>query len=521
MEDRHSATRTISAVMAITLLGKVMGLYRDHLLAVHYGMGMEANAFYTASRIPRVFFDAVFASAIAACFIPVFSEYLEQKGKKEAYRFAGCFITIIALLTGVLTLAGMAFPQPLVALFADYEDPQTTALAISLTRTMFPTVLFSGVAFSLVGVLQAQDHFTAPALMSALSNLVIIAYFLFLDQSMGIYGLALAYLLGWFLQGLIQVPPLRRLGYQYRPGLDFRSPGMKKVFALMGPVMVSTWVQPINLVINSRFGSRLYGGAGVSAMEYSTNLYLVIAGTFILSITNVIFPKLSRLTAGGQQGDFRDTLRQTVHSSLFFVLPMAAGLMAVARPLVSFLYGGGEFGQRAVEVTASALSWISLGMAGYALQNILSRAYFARQQGRGPLVAGALSIGVNLLLCMALVGPLEVRGLAIASAVSSTVYALLLIVMALRDGPRRFNEMKRAIGTISQRMLTLTLRSMERDGLVRRTVFPTKPPRVDYELTALGRSLYEPIERLGRWAIDNETEIARAQETFDRLDKDA
>lgn len=97
----------------------------------------------------------------------------------------------------------------------------------------------------------------------------------------------------------------------------------------------------------------------------------------------------------------------------------------------------------------------------------------------------------------------------------------VLIVMALRDGPRRFNEMKRAIGTISQRMLTLTLRSMERDGLVRRTVFPTKPPRVDYELTALGRSLYEPIERLGRWAIDNETEIAQAQETFDRLDKDA
>ncbi|MGB3815228.1 MAG: helix-turn-helix domain-containing protein [Shinella sp.] len=97
----------------------------------------------------------------------------------------------------------------------------------------------------------------------------------------------------------------------------------------------------------------------------------------------------------------------------------------------------------------------------------------------------------------------------------------VLIVMALRDGPRRFNEMKRDIGTISQRMLTLTLRGMERDGLVRRTVFPTKPPRVDYELTTLGRSLYEPIERLGRWAIDNETEITRAQETFDRLEKDA
>lgn len=98
----------------------------------------------------------------------------------------------------------------------------------------------------------------------------------------------------------------------------------------------------------------------------------------------------------------------------------------------------------------------------------------------------------------------------------------VLIVMALCDGPRRFNEVKRAIGTISQRMLTLTLRGMERDGLVKRTVLPTKPPRVDYELTELGHSLREPIERLGRWAIDNEAEITHAQMDFDlKTDKAA
>ena len=167
LEEKNSAAKTVSLVMAVTFIGKVLGLYRDRLLAIHYSTGSAANAFFTASRIPRVFFDAVFASAIAACFIPVFSEYLEKKGRQEAFRFAGSFLTIIALLTGALTLAGMVFPQPLVALFADYSDPATTRLAVSLTRVMFPTVLFSGVAFSLVGVLQAQDHFTAPALMSA------------------------------------------------------------------------------------------------------------------------------------------------------------------------------------------------------------------------------------------------------------------------------------------------------------------------------------------------------------------
>ena len=435
MEERQNhAAKTVSIVMVMTLLGKVLGLYRDRLLAVHYSTGMEANAFFTASRIPRVFFDSVFASAIAACFIPVFSEYLEKKGKKEAFRFAGNFITVMALLTAALTALGMLFPQPLVALFADYSDPATAQLAASLTRVMFPTVLFSGVAFSLVGVLQAQDHFTAPALMSAASNLVIILYFFLLDESMGIYGLAFAYLVGWLLQGLIQIPPLRRLDYRYRPGFSFGDEGMKKVFALMGPVMVSTWVQPINLVINSRFGSRLFGGSGVSIMEYSTNLYLVIAGTFILSITNVIFPRLSRLTAGGQQGQFRDTLRQTIHSSLFFVLPMTAGLMVVAKPLISFIYGGGQFDAAAVEQTSTALVWLSLGMAGYALQNILSRAYFARQNGRVPLVAGALSIGANILLCSLLVERFSIAGLALSSALSSTVYALLLLLPMERQG---------------------------------------------------------------------------------------
>lgn len=97
----------------------------------------------------------------------------------------------------------------------------------------------------------------------------------------------------------------------------------------------------------------------------------------------------------------------------------------------------------------------------------------------------------------------------------------VLIVMALRDGPRRFNEIKRAIGTISQRMLTLTLKGMERDGLVRRTVLPTKPPRVDYELTELGHSLREPVERLGHWAIDNEVHIAHAQKLFDDMNEAA
>src|SRR5699024_10546182 len=115
-------------------------------------------------------------------------------------------------------------------------------------------------------------------------------------------------------------------------------------------------------------------------------------------------------------------------SSLFLVLPMAAGLMLLARPLVSFLYGGGEFDAFSVDITSQALVWVSLGMVGYGLQNILSRAYFARQEGRAPLIAGGVSILVNFGLCMVLTQPLGVAGLAISSTASSTIYAVLLLI---------------------------------------------------------------------------------------------
>lgn len=454
-KNNENATKTISMVMAITLLGKVLGLYRDHLMAVHYGTtGMEAKAFYIASRIPRVFFDVVFASAIAACFIPVFSEYLTKKGKKEAFRFGGNFLSVMALLTAVLTVLGMVFAQPLVTLFADGYDAETAALAASLTRAMFPTVLFTGVAFSFVGILQSMDRFNIPALISTVSNLVIIGYFFFLDDRFGVYGLAAAYLVGWLLQALIQVPTLRRLDFHYHPDFSFRSEGMRKAFSLMGPVMISTWVQPINLTINTKFGSHLYDGAGVSAMEYSTNLYLVVAGVFILSITNVIFPKLSRLTAEHQEDAFRDTIRQTVHSSLFFVMPMAAGMMTLARPMVSFLYGGGAFDEFSVNITSQALVWVSLGMVGYGLQNILSRAYFAQQNGRTPLIAGGISILANVVGCMLLTEPLGVAGLAISSSISSTLYALLLLIPLQKQGGGVFNA---GFGRDAGKMLVSTV----------------------------------------------------------------
>jgi DNA-binding HxlR family transcriptional regulator len=92
----------------------------------------------------------------------------------------------------------------------------------------------------------------------------------------------------------------------------------------------------------------------------------------------------------------------------------------------------------------------------------------------------------------------------------------MLVVMLLREGPRRFNDIKRNTGGISQQMLTRTLRGLERDGMVTRTIFPTSPPQVEYSLTELGRSMAEPVLAFGRWVQEHLAEVDAARDRFDQ-----
>ncbi len=427
-DEQKRNIRTVGVMMALTLLGKVLGLARDMLLGQNFATGMAADAFMTASRIPRNFFDAIFASAISASFIPVFNEFLEKKGKDEAFRLSDAFITLITLLTAALSALGMFFARPITALLANGFDAETAALCAYLLRLLFPTVLFTGLAFSLVGILQSLGEFNIPALLSAASNAVIIFYYLFFVDRFGVVGLAVAFLIGWGVQVLIQLPSLRRFGYRYR--FSLRHEGLHKIFLLAGPVLVSTWVQPLNLTVATRYASHIEGGA--SALEYANTLYTIVAGVFVLSIANVIFPEMSRYAAHEDEAAMGESISETLNAMLFLLTPMAAGLAVLARSVVRLLYEWGAWDAHSTDLTAGALAFLSLGMIGYGVQIILSRAFYAEQQGRTPLLAGAASVISNIVLCQLLAPALGLRGLAIASAVSLMVPAIVLFFAAAR-----------------------------------------------------------------------------------------
>ncbi|MDR1329518.1 MAG: murein biosynthesis integral membrane protein MurJ [Oscillospiraceae bacterium] len=431
MREKNT-TAAVGGIFAVTLLGKLLGLARDRLLATNYGAGMSANAFLTASRIPRVFFDAVFASAIAISFIPAFSAVYERDGKAGALRFGSEFTSLTAYVTLAVSALGVMFAEPLTRLFAAGYDAETLALAVKLTRIMFPTVFFTGIAFSFVGILQSLEHFALPAAISVVSNGIIIAYYAALNEKFGIWGLSAAFLLGWAGQAAVMLPRLVKSGF--RPALRVRLRGgdMRGVGKLMLPAIVSTWVQPICLAVGTRFASGLRGGAAVTELELAMNLYTIIIGVFALSVTNVLFPRISRLEAAGR-GAIAPA-RAAMLASVAFAALAAAGTMLLAKPAVSVIYGGGKFGADSVVSTASALRWCAPGMPGYAATAVLGRVYFARRNGKTPLLAGAAAIAVNVVLCGIFTGALGIRGIALASSAAATVNAVLLALPLAREG---------------------------------------------------------------------------------------
>jgi len=432
MTAKHNKTaRTVAIMMAITIIGKIMGVLRERMQATHFGGNTaESIAFAQASILPRNFLDIMFAAAFSASFIPVFTMYMETKGKKAAFNLAAIFISIVTMLTAGVAVVSMLLAHPIFTLSLHTNDlPQGTVdMGVTLLRIMFPLMIFSGLAFSFTGILQSLGEFRIPAAMSVISNGIILLYYFFLVDRFGVYGLAVAFLVGWGAQAVIQIPFLVKHKFNFRFRINLKDPGIRQIARLALPVMLSSWVLPINILVNAYVASGIYGDFGVNAIHFANTLFAIISGVFILSVSNVIFPKLARLAATKDMNGFGDTINDTVRALIFFLLPLTFGLMALSRPLVGLVLGGGQFDYYAVLFTGTALSYFAVGAVGFGVLTILSRACYAMLDGRTPIIAAIVAITVNIILSFTLTPHMGVAGPALANAVAQILGAGILVV---------------------------------------------------------------------------------------------
>ncbi|HPJ22042.1 MAG TPA: lipid II flippase MurJ, partial [Clostridia bacterium] len=269
------AVKTIGLIMIIILLSKLLGLARDMFLAGYYGSGPVLDAFTTASDIPLKFFDLAFGAAVTSTFIPVYNTYLNNK-KEEGFLFASRFMNIVFVIISLVCILGILFSDQLIAMFIPGAGAEARMLAARLLRIMFPAAAMAGLAFSMISILQSMGQFTVPAMISLFPNVLMIGYLIFFNERFGVTGLAVAFLLAWVLQVVVQLPFIVKKGFQYSLSLRIDDPGIKRVSRMVLPILVSSWVTPVSLFILAAVASYLGEGA-VTSIRLSNRLYLILA----------------------------------------------------------------------------------------------------------------------------------------------------------------------------------------------------------------------------------------------------
>ncbi len=436
MQGAKKTIRTAGFMIFATLMAKFMGMYRDILFAALYGTGAEAVAYSTASRIPLLFFDITLGSAISSSFIPVFNEFLQKGKKEEATEFANSFLNIIFLITSGLCALGIVFRSPIVNLLGSGLPAFVKQLAEALVVIMFPSMIFTALAYSLTGVLQSYGSFHAPAAISLVSNGIMVGYLIFAKDRFGIHGVSWAMLIAWAFQLIVLLPSLIRKKFHYRPFIRFSNPGLKKALFLAIPILISSWVQPINAMVNMYLASYLNGGQAVSALDYANKLYIIFVGVLTYAISNLIFPSISRLAADTQKkAEFTGVMKTAIGSVLFILLPIMIVFLMQRTEIVRLVYERGAFGPEQTKLTSAALLWYSFGMLGYGMQEMLNKAFYAGQNGKTPMRVSVFGIAVNVAFSFLLVRGLHlgISGLPMAASIAANVIAVVLAVILNRQ----------------------------------------------------------------------------------------
>nr|MBA2515452.1 murein biosynthesis integral membrane protein MurJ [Solirubrobacterales bacterium] len=314
--------------------------------------------------------------------------------------------------------AGVIVPP----LTGDGFTPALDTLTTGLTRVLFPIVVLLALNGLVVGVLNAHDHFSIPAIAPLIWNLVIIAGLVLLtplfDGDDRLYAYAIGVLAGTIVQFAICLAALGRIGFSLRPSLNLRDPRITQVLKLMLPVSIGIGLINVNLLINTTIGT-LISEEVPAAIDKAFRIYMLPQGIFSVAVATVLFPSLSRLASRRDLDGLRRVTGNGTRQIALLLIPSAAATIALATPMVRLVYERGEFDLESTRLVSEALFWFSFSLPFSGMNLLLTRTFFSLQRPWLPTRLAVGSLIVNLAVSAALYKPMGIGGVVLGTAVST------------------------------------------------------------------------------------------------------
>ncbi len=446
--------KALSIVSGMTLISRILGFFRDLVIARVFGSGLQTDAFFVALTIPNLLRRLFAEGAFSQAFVPILGEY---KAKAElAKDFSNTKIlvdrtaTLLAWALILVTLIGI-IATPLVVfltapgfLSAEGGDAKYQ-LTINLMKITFPYIFFISLVAMAGGILNTWKKFAIPAVTPTLLNISFITMSLLAAPyfTEPIYALAWAVFIGGVLQLAIQIPALLKISML--PSINFnifnplrlyksiqlalQDEGVKRILWLMFPALLGVSVSQISLILNNIFASYLQNGS-VSWLYFADRLMEFPAGLLGAALGTILLPSLSEYNAKGLSEKYSELLDWGLKLTFLLAMPSALGLAILALPLISTLFFTGEFTQNSVYQTRLALWAYAAGLPALILVKVLAPGFYAKQNIKTPVKIALLTLFITQLLNVILVLGLDFQhmGLALSISLAAWVNAGFLFI---------------------------------------------------------------------------------------------
>jgi putative peptidoglycan lipid II flippase len=433
--------RALLTVSGFTLLSRVTGLVRETLIARAFGASQFTDAFYVAFRIPNLLRRLSAEGAFAQAFVPILAEFKNTEGHDPTKALVDAMSTVLAWGLAVLSVAGVAGASWVVFAVASglKHDGQAYVLAVSMTRIMFPYIIFISLTTLASGVLNTYKQFSLPAFAPVLLNVAFIgaAVFVAPHLKVPVFALAYAVIVGGILQFLVQLPGLKKIDMIPRIGLNFfralRHPGVKRVLLKMVPATFAVSVGQLSLIINTNIASQIGQGA-VSWINYADRLMEFPTALLGAALGTILLPSLSKAHVDADPVEYSALLDWGLRITFLLAAPSAVALFFFAEPLTATLFHYGKFDSHSVVMVGRALSAYGIGLIGLILIKILAPGFYAKQDIKTPV---KIAIGVLVMTQVSnyiFVPIFSHAGLTLSIGLGALVNALLLFFGLRRRG---------------------------------------------------------------------------------------
>ncbi len=398
--SRHQSLFSTFAVMSATMGSRMLGFVRIALISLYFGGSGQADILNAVFNIPNNFRKLLAEGALSSAFIPELSREIHSnppQGDPRELSRSILGLQILVLLP--LSLLCVFFPEMVLKVFIRFQEPWKTDLAVRLFRWLFHYILLISISAVLMAVLNSHNYFLIPALSPLLFSVSVISSIILWHGTLGIFSMAVGVLGGGAAQILWQYPHYRRLGYSLKPGLDFKSPGFRRVMRQWIPVLMTSSIFTINQQIAVFLATGLADGS-TTGMSNAIVFWQLPFGIFSASIITVLFPKMSRQAGGGDWAALSETLQDGIQMLGIFLIPSSLLLMIFGPELISTALQRGAFKVKDSILAARILYAYAPGMFFVGFYNLFQRSFYARGDYAFPLKTAGLVVILDVLLSL-------------------------------------------------------------------------------------------------------------------------